>query len=544
MFYYKEKSEKQNEFLYDILNNLKNGVFLYNVEKRKTKYFNNYLKKYKEFQKALPDIAENTNTKTNENEGFLNRDYKYIMKEVNIFRYFVSVNKDLPPNLIEAFSNMSYEETIDIINAQYCNSDDDIFFKENLFLGYLELTLEDNSPSMFEFYIKGVNGFQGLYFQFMLNDVTKTKILQEKLLKEKTLLLGKVSHEFKNPCIVITESIEELKETNTVLKDRELSEKLKFLSNLSEYMIMLIKDFEVMASIENQLNVDLFPVEFSTQAFLKDIDEIVNTLIKKKNAKELYFKLNIDNSIDTLITDSLRLKQILINLLSNSVKFSEKGTIELKLERYYLPENQDFALEGEIGKKNNNENELIEFSNNDNIETLKQYIKFSIIDSGKGISSDFIQSFNNNLAIKKENTIENSVGSGYGLGIVKNLCQIIGTSIKAETNSPNGSVFYFYIRQEKPKDSTKLIAQKSIYNIDDDEDIFGKISKSIDNDNRSQISLPRINLNNSKQDIELNVMDKHQNRSKIEVCIVFYVLNMNIILILYYLFLRMMQIIN
>ena len=41
MFYYKEKSQKQKDFLYDILNNLKNGVILYNIEKHKTKYFNN-----------------------------------------------------------------------------------------------------------------------------------------------------------------------------------------------------------------------------------------------------------------------------------------------------------------------------------------------------------------------------------------------------------------------------------------------------------------------------------------------------------------------
>ena len=61
---------------------------------------------------------------------------------------------------------------------------------------------QSNTKTIFEFYLKGnliVNGsVKQCYFEFMLNDVSKTKQLEEKIIMDKTLLLGKISHEFKN----------------------------------------------------------------------------------------------------------------------------------------------------------------------------------------------------------------------------------------------------------------------------------------------------------------------------------------------------------
>jgi len=520
MFYYKEKSQKQKDFLYDILNNLKNGVILYNVEKHKTKYFNNYLKKYKEFQKAIPE--KHDILYTIDKEDLLDRNYKYVFNQVNIFRYITRVNQELHPELIEAFSQNSYVEIIEILKKLYRNNNEDnIFFKENLFLGFLELTSEDDSISLFEFYIKGVESFNGTYFQFMINDVTKTKVLQEKLLKEKTLLLGKISHEFKNPCIVITESIEELKETEKILQDSELYEKLQFLSNLSQYMIMLIKDFEVLASIENQLKVDVFPIEFCAKSYLNEISGVINTLIKKKNAKELTFKLNIDNSIDKITTDGLRLKQILINLLSNSVKFSEKGTIELKLEKYQKSKSKTSEILPHTSNNSSNVNRNVSSKDNaydsekNDYDDMQEYIKFSIIDSGKGISSNFIQNFNNNEIIKKENTLENHVGSGFGLGIVQNLCKIIGTTIQVENNTPNGCIFFFAICQDKQKDMIAI--QNSMFNLNSN-NCNNEVIDNFESDHYSKSSrsnsLSKINLDNSKSDSVINIHEKIRFKDK------------------------------
>jgi len=62
--------------------------------------------------------------------------------------------------------------------------------------------------------MRGLRNSNGTYFEFMINDVTKTKKQEENRLKEKTLILGKISHEFKNPIIVIEEVIDQIIELN------------------------------------------------------------------------------------------------------------------------------------------------------------------------------------------------------------------------------------------------------------------------------------------------------------------------------------------
>jgi len=336
----------------------------------------------------------------------------------------------------------------------------------------------------------------------MLNDVSKTKLQEQEKLMEKTLILGKISHEFKNPLIVICETIDEIKD-NTQMSDynNELSprndiekiariNKLDFLRNLCQFMILLIKDFELVASMENKLNIDIFPSEVSFHDFLTDIGEIVNTLIKKKNSRqEINFLVNLDGEIKTIYTDCLRLKQILINLLSNSVKFTEKGYIELRIEKYlkYYDSNKEFFL------PNNDLTEDIKLNHK-----LNQYIKFSVVDTGKGISEEFRNKFNwNTNGIHKENTFENSMGTGYGLGIVQQLCKLVGSKIEVFNNDPNGSLFSFSIYQENLIDNSGVI--------------------DVEFTNENEVSYDKmIDFDNVNYNVELNDIDTQftQNHSK------------------------------
>jgi len=254
---------------------------------------------------------------------------------------------------------------------------------------------------------------------------------------------------------------------------------------------------------------------------LNEISGVINTLIKKKNAKELTFKLNIDNSIDKITTDGLRLKQILINLLSNSVKFSEKGTIELKLEKYQKSKSKTSEILPHTSNNSSNVNRNVSSKDNaydsekNDYDDMQEYIKFSIIDSGKGISSNFIQNFNNNEIIKKENTLENHVGSGFGLGIVQNLCKIIGTTIQVENNTPNGCIFFFAICQDKQKDMIAI--QNSMFNLNSN-NCNNEVIDNFESDHYSKSSrsnsLSKINLDNSKSDSVINIHEKIRFKDK------------------------------
>ena len=120
----------------------------------------------------------------------------------------------------------------------------------------------------------------------------------------------------------------------------------------------------------------------------------------------------------------LTLAQILINLTSNSIKFTNKGCIEIKLENFLT------YGEGIIIRNDTSDQALLVKIKEKN--SLKQLLKISVIDTGKGISDEYAEMFNSDVSfknalnfIKKDNSQENIMGTGYGLDIVKILCSKI-----------------------------------------------------------------------------------------------------------------------
>ena len=141
--------------------------------------------------------------------------------------------------------------------------------------------------------------------------------------------------------------------------------------------------------------------------------------------------VNVDKAIPFFRTDSMRLKQILINLISNSIKFTEVGFIELRIEKTNL-------IEDDHG---------LDTFNDDNKPTQGlQRIKISVIDTGKGISIEKQKNLFNSLT--KEQSDTNILGAGYGLGIVKNLCLMLDSDIHYSENEPSGSIFYFTLSEK------------------------------------------------------------------------------------------------
>jgi len=449
LFYYKEKIELQKNWVYDILNNWNSGVIIYNVKKQKVKFCNDFLKKYEQF-KGYPneklasinsvndcsstsnlrnhyDLEETVIRKNEANEPYKKVDdlklIKKILCDYNPFNKLYDINPDLPPRLIECFSNkrLNFNEIIEVISQTFpvdteTNTYDHIFFKEFIYLGHISLMHENClcENKIFEFYIHGLNSYKGIYYEFMINDVTTTKKLEENRLKEKATILGKIGHEFKNPIIVVEEVIEQIIEQDKI--SEQSLRQMNFIKNLCQYLIILVKDFEVVANIENNKESDVFFESFNLKDFIfNEIKDIVNTLIKKKTENIgglVDLVINIENGITKIMTDSIRLKQILINLLSNAVKFVYEGTLEISIEK-----------------------------------TLQDTIRFYIIDSGKGISNDIIDCINSDetTTIQKENSCQNKLGTGYGLNIVQNLCKLLMSKLNVKKNEPSGTIFYFDI---------------------------------------------------------------------------------------------------
>jgi len=494
-FYFKEELLAQRQWFYEILNNLKNGVMIWNVNSMGFEFINNHLKSFKEFgKKSLNKSKSFFSSNDIQQVQLLSNEDSIQMGEVeliensyetnNVFSKITKINKDLPAEIRDLIHNskkMHLDEVIQGIINYYsenykgsdCTDDSSLLFKNFIFLGIITLTSSNNS---FELYIKGIKYLENDYIEFMFNDISKDTEYEQQRLQEKTLILGKLSHEFKNPLIIICESIEQINDQNFQNKE-ESKQKLKFILHMCYYLISFIKDFELMSSVDNNLDIVLKKEEVKMTHFLSVIKNIAETLIDKKTNKSnaIKFVLNREKKVKNLLGDDIRLRQILINLLSNAIKFTDSGSIELKVERV---EKQAIVCTEENHGISSRDISKLEIKLNDHqsvyapsvlqesVMDKKEYlIRFSVIDTGIGISEvKLLKALNGEY--DKVKSMDNNMYTGYGLGIVKNLCELMGSDIKFKINKPQGCIFSFEIpyiptKFEKPKEQPVVKKDKS-----------------------------------------------------------------------------------
>jgi len=310
--------------------------------------------------------------------------------------------------------------------------------------------------------------------EFLFNDVTRTKIIEKTNAENKyrSLFFSKVAHEFKNPLICVCELINQTHEIlpTKILENREIISNLDQIKSLASFLQILIKDFTHFS--ENQFGkvasyeekeTDLFPII----NFCSSIGKAL--LIKSNKSENVHFKVNIDKMVPKkIITDEWRLKQILINLLSNSIKFTLNGFILL-----------DISLE-----KN--------FEDNGS-ESSK--IKFLVKDTGIGIKenkcSDLSQPFKKGSTKLIKNN--NEFGSGLGLSIASEIASKLGNGLDFESKLEVGSTFWFYIPNDKNLITEKPNLPQII--IDETTSANDVIINILGNDGLSENSLSTKELN-------------------------------------------------
>jgi len=153
---------------------------------------------------------------------------------------------------------------------------------------------------------------------------------------------------------------------------------------------------------------------------IKDvIDEVIDimTLSAQDNGNELHTKYDY-NIPETVVGDSLRLKQILINLLSNAIKFTRKG--EVQIETKYIG----------------------------NSET-HHCVKFRVIDNGIGLDISQIDNIFESFTQADASTTRKYGGTGLGLAISSQLISMMGGKLKVQSKKDEGSIFYFELMFEK-----------------------------------------------------------------------------------------------
>ncbi|MEL6557726.1 MAG: ATP-binding protein, partial [Bacteroidota bacterium] len=210
-------------------------------------------------------------------------------------------------------------------------------------------------------------------------------------------------------------------------QEQELIDSLNFSSNNLMLLINDILDFSKLEA--GKFTLDFQPVDFSK--LLLNIKNTYNSLAKEKGLA-LNLKV-ISETSKVYLIDETRISQILGNLISNSIKFTDQGYVDIIVDK--VDESDDSDI-----------------------------VRFKVIDSGTGIDKDYQKTIFDSFSQSKSVTKRKAGGSGLGLAIVKKLVELHNSRIHLISDEGRGSMFYFDLKlkksrvivKSKPKSSTDL----------------------------------------------------------------------------------------
>lgn len=239
-------------------------------------------------------------------------------------------------------------------------------------------------------------------------ELMEARITSEQANKVKNSFLANMSHELRTPLNSIIGNITLLYNTDLSEKQITYVERVKHASQLLIDIIGLILDFSKIAA--GELKLESIPCNL-----LELVQECCDLLLIKADEKkiDLYFCWP-DSEIPLIMTDPKRLKQVIINLMGNAVKFTEKGHVHFSFN-------------------------VLSHS----LDTIK--IQFKIKDTGIGISEDKMEHLFEKFWQADASNTRKYGGTGLGLAICKELVEHMHGQIYAESSPNNGSEFIFEI---------------------------------------------------------------------------------------------------
>lgn len=391
------------------------------IEEDKINFFSNF--RYEE-------ISEINKEKVN---NILKEDRKNLNWKLVLFKYFNIHIKVLGE--VERSSNKnkknkknSFEIILTENIEKYFIKDDD----KNEIAEYK--SFESDCSSLNKSYkFKADNELNETFYNTKSPLLVKTKYIPEQNNSNKIAEFNKFSkmaHEFKTPLNVIITLIEELEDDcnyassnddfslsilQSSKKKKDTQKSFDIIKNLSNYLMFLITDITQYLTLTSNQNLKIIKEKISIKPILSFCINICRSLLNcgSKNDKvecslEIDENLNIDNII--VESNEMRLKQVIINLLSNSVKFTKIGKIQLRVK----------------------------------YDEIKKAIIITVSDTGIGIKDEDKYKIFNDFNI--DNQFENNNhGSGLGLSICKDIINKLDHSIKFDSKYGQGSEFKIII---------------------------------------------------------------------------------------------------
>lgn len=234
----------------------------------------------------------------------------------------------------------------------------------------------------------------------------KEKEVAEKTAQLKQQFMANMSHEIRTPMNAIVGFV------GLLLEKDPKPDQLKYLNAIkqsSDNLLVIINDILDLSKIEAG-KIQIEHIDFSFREMMQSVYEIMSI---KADEKKLQFTIHVEDQItDRLIGDPTRLNQILVNLVGNAIKFTEKGNVEVRVV---------------ADPKLSNEEQI--------------YLLFEIEDTGIGISKDYVHNIFESFTQAGTDTARKFGGTGLGLTISKQLVDLMEGKISVESELGKGTTF-------------------------------------------------------------------------------------------------------
>jgi PAS domain S-box-containing protein len=321
-------------------------------------------------------------------------------------------------------------------------------------------------------------------YQALLEEKVKARTIELLEAKEKaeesdrlkSAFLANMSHEIRTPMNAIIGFSDLL--TDPDLTSDQKHELINHINKNSNTLVYLIDDIIDIAKIEaGQLKIN--KTECNINQILSDVYQsfIETNSIKEDGPVKLKLEKGIQNDNFTIHTDPVRFQQILINLIGNSLKYTELGYVECGYQV--------------------------------KTDTTNSYLEFYVKDTGIGIPKSKHKHIFERFSKIEDSKTKLYRGTGLGLTITKNLVEMLGGKIWLESEEQKGSTFYFTIPVEEFKGQASDTQEKTIDIIKNWQNNTILIAEDEDSNYRVlQMALKRTNINilraeNGKQAIDI-----------------------------------------